>query len=87
MLAPVYGVGLLLADTIQDPIDRLVACEVTHICTTVINTLYCDTLLYGLIFRWVLIRYSDRGLVVQGRPILELFNQLYWVPSLCKLCS
>ena len=27
----------------------------------------------------MLIRYADRGLVVNGRPNLGLFNQLYWV--------
>ena len=33
----------------------------------------------GLVFRWVLSRFSDRGLVVRGRHFLGLFNQLYWV--------
>ena len=65
--------------SIEDPTDRLVACEVTHICAAIISTFYCIVLLYGLIFRWVLIRFSDRGLVVQGRPELGLFNQLFWV--------
>ena len=79
VLAPVYGVGVLLADSIQDPINRLAACEVTHACLAVISTFHCSVLMCGLIFRWVLIRFSDRGLVVQGRPMLGLFNQLYWV--------
>ena len=79
MLAPVYGVGLLLTDSIQDPKDRLVACEVIHICAVSIAVFHKTVLLSGLIFRWVLIRFSDRGLVVKGRPELRLFNQLYWV--------
>ena len=79
MLAPVYGVGVLLTDSIEDPTDRLMACHVSHFCNTVISSLYLTTLSLGLIFRWVLIRFSDRGLVVQGSPLLVLLNQLYWV--------
>ena len=79
VLAPVYGVGLLLTDSIQDPTDRLVACEVIHICAVSIAAFHMTVLLSGLIFRWVLIRFSDRGLVIKGRPELRLFNQLYWV--------
>ena len=29
----------------------------------------------------ILIRFADRGLVVNGKPDLLLFRQLYWVTS------
>ena len=32
----------------------------------------------SLMFRFLLIRFADRGLVVKGNPDLKLFNQIYW---------
>ena len=29
--------------------------------------------------RYLMIDYADRGLVLDGRPNLHLFNQLYWI--------
>ena len=29
--------------------------------------------------RYLMIDYADRGLVLNGRPNLHLFNQLYWI--------
>ena len=31
------------------------------------------------LFRFILVRFSDRGLVLKGSPYLKLFNCLYWI--------
>ena len=41
--------------------------------------LFSNTALFSFIFRTVLIRFADRGLVLQGQPNLRLFDQLFWV--------
>ena len=41
--------------------------------------LFSNTALFSFIFRTVLIRFAERGLVLQGRPNLRLFDQLFWV--------
>ena len=79
MLSPVFGVVVFVTDSLHDPNDRLVACEVLHICSSVITIVYCDCFFFSLVFRWVLIKFPDRGLVIQGRPNLGLFNQLFWI--------
>ena len=74
-----FGVVVFVTDSLHDPNDRLVACEVLYICSSVITIVYTDCFLFSLVFRWVLIKFPDRGLVTQGRPNLGLFNQLYWI--------
>ena len=44
-----------------------------------ITCLYFNTFMFSLVFRNVLIRFADRGLVVDGKPHLRLFRQIYWV--------
>ena len=39
---------------------------------------YFYTFFFSLLFRMVLIRFSERGLVDRGKPSLLLFQQLYW---------
>ena len=40
---------------------------------------YFNTFLFSFIWRVVLIRYADRGLVLDGRPNTQLLKQLYWI--------
>ena len=40
---------------------------------------YFNTFFFCFIWRVVLIRYSDRGLVLNGRPNTQLLNKLHWV--------
>ena len=77
-LAPVYGLAILVTDNLQDHHDRLFGCQVIQICQSILLSAYFFTFFFSSVFRMILIRFSDRGLVVSGRPILVLFNQLYW---------
>ena len=45
----------------------------------VLIVLFSNTALFSFLFRTVLVRFSHRGLVLQGRPNLRLFDQLFWV--------
>ena len=44
--------------------------------------MYFNTMFFNFLFRVILVRFADRGLVVDGRPNLALFYQLYWTISL-----
>ena len=70
--------GILIVDSLQDQEDRRIACGIVKISQSIIVSCYFFTFLFSLIFRMFLIRLSDRGLVVRGRPNLALFHQLYW---------
>ena len=43
-----------------------------------LDNIFKNTFLAGLVFRFLIIRYADRGLVVKGKPYLMLLNQIYW---------
>ena len=43
-----------------------------------LDAIFYNTFLTGLGFRFLIILYADRGLVVKGKPNLTLFNQIYW---------
>ena len=53
---------------------------------------FSNSALFHLIFRTLLVRFPQRGLVLQGNPNLKLFNQLFgrfWSPNaaLASCCS
>ena len=63
----------------QDEDDqRLLWCQLLQMMRQVVANVYINTLFFNFFFRVVLIRFADRGLVVEGRPELTLFHQLYW---------
>ena len=63
----------------EDEEERLQWCKIMSLARHIIAVLYMNTFLFSLIFRVVLIRFADRGLVVKGKPDLVLFHQLYWL--------
>ena len=78
ILAPVYAAAFLVTDTLQNDEERFYGCLVIQICQTFIVVCYFWTIFFSLVFRMVLIRFSERGLVERGKPNLLLFHQLYW---------
>ena len=78
LLAPVFGLGILVTDTLQDHHDRLVGCTLVLVCQNILISCHFFSLFFSLVFRMTLICFSDRGLVVKGRPQILLFNKLYW---------
>ena len=58
--------------------QRLLWCELLLVVRQVVVNVYINTLFFNFFFRVILIRFPDRGLVVEGRPELTLFHQLYW---------
>jgi hypothetical protein len=69
---------LLLLTVQAEGDDRLLACKLLHISHHTITSLFLNTLFFSFLFRVVLIRFAERGLVVRGRLNLKLFDQLYW---------
>ena len=72
------GLGTLLTDTLQDHHDRLVGCTLVLFCQNILISCHFFNLFFSLLFRMILICFSGRGLVVNGRRNIFLFNKLYW---------
>ena len=70
--------AILVTDSLLDPEERLYGCLVIEICIVFISFFYLWTFFFSLLFRMVLIRFSERGLVERGKTNLLLFHQLYW---------
>ena len=85
ILAPVT-VGSLLMVVFGDISERVSWCEVLMLSRSIIVYLFFCTMIFGLLFRYVLIRYSSRGLVIEGKPDLRLFHQLYWLIFWATFC-
>ena len=60
----------------EDPDQRLMLCQLLQLLRQVVANVYAVTLFFNFFFRVILIRFSDRGLVVDGKPDLALFNQV-----------
>ena len=60
----------------EDPDQRLMLCQLLQLLRQVVANVYAVTLFFNFFFRVILIRFSDRGLVVDGKPELALFNQV-----------
>ena len=89
VLAPVTGASFLvivLQDTNTREEDRVLWCKIHLISGHGIVTFYALTLLFNCLYRMVLILFSDRGLVVRGRPEMTLFKQLYWTVFWAFFC-
>ena len=82
MLAPLSGLAVPHLAGLEDLQERLLWCQLLQILRLVIVCLYFNTFFFNFIFRVVLVRFPDRGLVSGGRPSLVLFHQLYWTISL-----
>ena len=78
LFAPFCGFCLLRVVMAEESENRHFWCQLLSVGRNTIARMYIDTLLFNLIFRVVLIRFAERGLVVQGRPNLDLFRHLYW---------
>ena len=77
-LGPIWGLTVLATDSLEDREDRLFSCQIVQLCQSILITCYLFTFFFSSLFRMILIRFSDRGLVMHGRPNLVLFKQLYW---------
>ena len=73
-----YAAAILVTGTLHNDEDRIFGCLVIQICQVFISVCYLWTLFFSLLFRMVLIRFSERGLVERGQTNLLLFHQLYW---------
>ena len=62
-------------------------CKILLISRHAIVSFYSLTIFFNFLFRAILILFSDRGLVVRGRPELTLFRQLYWTVFWAFFCS
>ena len=54
-------------------------CQLLAFSRNIVVATYYNTFFFCFIWRVVLIRYSDRGLVLNGRPNTQLLNKLHWV--------
>ena len=77
MLGPLHAFSLLLLST--DQIDPELGCKFRLTLYFALYVLFANSALFNIVFRMVLIRFPQRGLVNQGQPNLRLFNQLFWV--------
>ena len=58
---------------------HLCRCQLLAFSRNVIVATYFNTFFFSQMWRVVLIRYADRGLVLDGRPNTHLLKQLHWV--------
>ena len=70
----------------EDLGPRLFWCQMLQMMRQVVANVYINTLFFNFFFRVILIRFPDRGLVVEGRPELTLFHQLYWTIFIAFFC-
>ena len=83
MLVPVSVFSFLWLSLLEEDAElRAPLCGILVTSRYLIVYVYTQTLFYSFIFRTFLVLYIDRGLVLQGKPNLKLFNQLYWVAFL-----
>ena len=69
-----------------DDIDRLLWCQNLEIARYTLSVTFSNTAFMSHTFRSVLVRFADRGLVLQGRPNLRLFRQLFWLILIPYCC-
>ena len=77
VLAPICGLSLLMVALVEE--HRVFWCHTLQLARWSIIVVYFNTMYFNFLFRMILIRFADRGLVVKGKPELVLFRQLYWV--------
>ena len=69
-----------------DDIDRLLWCQNLYVAHFFLIVTFSNTAVFSLTFRSVLVRFADRGLVLQGKPNLKLFRQLFWLILIPYCC-
>ena len=69
-----------------DDIDRLLWCQNLEIARYTLSVTFSNTAFISHTFRSVLVRFADRGLVLQGRHNLKLFRQLFWLILIPYCC-
>ena len=79
-----YGLCVLMVSA--DDIDRLLWCQNLEIARYTLSVTFSNTAFMSHTFRSVLVRFADRGLVLQGRPNLKLFSQLFWLILIPYCC-
>ena len=79
-----HGFCLLIVSMTES--DKVLWCQNLYIAHYLLNVIFANTALFSLIFRSVLVRFADRGLVVNGEKNLKFFKQLFWtilIPYCC----
>ena len=84
VLTPLYGIFLILVSS--ESTDRELWCTLLNTSRITIALLFNHTFFFSFLFRTVLIRFANRGLVDKGRPNTGLFNKLYWTILLTFCC-
>ena len=80
LLVPVSVFSFLWITLLEEQSElRAPLCGLLVTSRYVVVIIYCATLFYSFIFRTFLVLYSDRGLILQGKPNLKLFAQLFWL--------
>ena len=69
-----------------EDVDRLLWCQNLYIAHFTLYVVHSSTAFFSHIFRSAMIRFADRGLVLQGRPNLKLFSQLFWLILIPYCC-
>ena len=77
-LLPIFGLCMFKLSFLHDPEDRQPWCTGVMISTSSLDAIFYNTFLTALVFRFLMVRYADRGLVVKANINLMLFNQIYW---------
>ena len=70
----------------ENIVDRVFWCQNLYIAHFFLHVVFLNTALFSHTFRTVLIRFADRGLVLQGKPNLKLFSQLFWLILIPYCC-
>ena len=84
IVGPAHGLCLLMVST--EDIGRVFWCQNLFVAQNFLVVTFSNTTFFSHTFRSVLIRFPDRGLVLQGRPNLKLFNQLFWLILIPYCC-
>ena len=82
-LGPAANFCFLKVVTSLDLEQRAFWCKPYILLNAIIVSLFFYTFFFSFLFRSVLVRFADRGLVSQGKPRIQLFNQLYWIIFCC----
>ena len=77
-MVPICGFCIVQLGPLAKPEERQQWCTALVVLRNSLVVLFYNTCVAGVLFRFLIIRYADRGLVVKGNTNLVLFNQLYW---------
>ena len=63
---------------LQEGADRKPWCQAVQVCLSIIINSYFTTSGTNIFFRCLVIIYADRGLVVSGKPAVNLLIKVFW---------